>query len=114
MLNEKDLKQLEELGITEQELTTQIQRFKEDFPSVRLNRPATTADGILKLKKEEIEQYINIYDNSDAYRIKFVPASGAATRMFKFLYEFFSESEKGNGVSMDIPVALFFERLEEF
>ncbi len=114
MLNDKDFKQIEELGITEEEITTQIQRFKDGFPAVKLDRPATPGDGIRKIKNKEIEEFINIYDNSDSCRIKFVPASGAATRMFKFLYEFLSHAEKGNGVHMDIPVALFFERLEEF
>lgn len=71
---------------------SQIERFETGFPYADIIRPATIDDGIQSPDTEMRKKYCEIYDN---YRhthkiVKFVPASGAATRMFKDLFTFLS------------------------
>jgi hypothetical protein len=83
-------KQLQEKGISKQTLEKQLYRFKNGFPGVILNRAATINDGIVPIDQLDAEALISSYESSRDQLdiIKFVPASGAATRMFKFLHEF--------------------------
>ncbi|AGC76648.1 uncharacterized protein DUF4301 [Nonlabens dokdonensis] len=88
-LTNKQKEQLEKKGISEELLISQLERFKKGFPVVKLDRPAKVNDGIVPLKDLSLEKLINHYEEhvSNLSLIKFVPASGAATRMFKFLHE---------------------------
>lgn len=90
---EKDIKQIESKGLTVLKVEEQIDIFKSGLPFVKLNAAATIGNGILKLNKNEKEHYIQLYNSKrdNISIIKFVPASGAATRMFKFLFEFLEE-----------------------
>jgi hypothetical protein len=90
---EKDIKQIEKKGLTVEKVMTQINIFKTGLPFINLKDTATIGNGILKLNDNEKVNYINFFDNKrDAISIlKFVPASGAATRMFKFLFSFLKE-----------------------
>lgn len=65
----------------------QLERFKKGFPFAKLERPATVRDGITRLSKDQEGFYESIYESSVSTVEKFVPASGAATRMFKNLIE---------------------------
>jgi nicotinamide riboside kinase len=71
----------------------QLQFFKDGIAKANLVRSAIKSDGICVFSKEEIENYIRYFDeNKQHFDIqKFVPASGAASRMFKFLSEFINE-----------------------
>ena len=90
MLDNKDKLQLDSLGISESELDAQINNFKEGFPFVKLVKPATSGDSILVLDKKKQKYYENYYNtNISNFTVsKFVPASGAASRMFKDLFTF--------------------------
>ena len=86
-----DLKQIASLGLTETAVQAQINNFRNGFPKTELIQAATVENGgILRLDDDQISRYAAHY--SDASRgkkiLKFVPASGAATRMFKDLYSF--------------------------
>jgi hypothetical protein len=83
-------KQLQDKGISKQTLEKQLYRFKNGFPGVILNRAATIKDGIVPIKELDADALISSYETARDHLdiIKFVPASGAATRMFKFLHEF--------------------------
>lgn len=85
-----DLKQLKELGISEQEANAQVDNFISGFPFAKLVRPCIPEDGIIQLSEKDISNLTDHYSNSsEAYKIfKFVPASGAASRMFKDLFSF--------------------------
>ena len=88
---DNDLVQLNELGLTVEKVQQQIDHFKEGFPKTRLDDAATPANGgIHVLNDKEIARYQRLYTSlSKGQRLlKFVPASGAATRMFKDLYSF--------------------------
>ncbi len=85
-----DIQQIESHGLTTEIVTAQLDDFERGFPYSDLVRPTTVGDGIIKLTDNEIDTYIDMYDKyTQSHKIvKFVPASGAATRMFKDLFEF--------------------------
>ncbi len=82
-----DLAQIHEHGLNEVDILAQIDVFIHGIPAVKLDRPCTINDGIVRLRNEEMESLVDILrDAALAGRVmKFVPASGAATRMFKSL-----------------------------
>ena len=89
----EDLGQLAALGLTVERVQAQIDNFKEGFPKSRLDAPATPANGGIRvLDDKEIARFERQYRSlgRDKKILKFVPASGAATRMFKDLYAFAS------------------------
>lgn len=103
----------------QQELAT----FKKGIKKIKLKKPAVINDGIVELPKTSAEQYAAYFDsNKDNYKLtKFVPASGAASRMFKFLNEFMAgfKPEKetvNNYIKEHDATALdtFVKRLEQF
>lgn len=76
----------------------QMQFFNNGIPKVSLVRSAIKNDGISVYSEEEIKNHIRFFDeNKQNFEIqKFVPASGAASRMFKFLSEFINEFDIEN------------------
>ncbi len=96
----KDLQQIQDRGITLAEIENQLLHFREGFPFVRLVRPATLGDGIIGLNLTEASELAADYTtNSAAFRIsKFVPASGAASRMFKDLFGFIETGQENPSV----------------
>ncbi len=93
MLTLDDKKQLDERGISEEQIVEQLKSFEKGFPFLELEDAASVANGILSPSEEETKIYLDSWskykkDNRDI--LKFVPASGAASRMFKNLFEFLS------------------------
>jgi len=90
MLTQQDLKQIQSKGIDLETFEEQIENFKRGFPFIDLVAPATLEDGIKSFTETEIkalEKTYN-YEAPDRSVLKFVPASGAASRMFKHLFTF--------------------------
>lgn len=86
-----DLVQLSELGLSIEKVQQQIDHFKEGFPKTHLDDAATPANGGIRvLDDKEITRYERLFRTLGKGQrlLKFVPASGAATRMFKDLYTF--------------------------
>lgn len=75
----------------------QFNILNNGIPKINLDRPAVINDGIISISKEEAQYYSNFFDQkkSQLKLKKFVPASGAASRMFKFLNEFLNEFNLG-------------------
>ena len=112
MFNNNDLKQLHEKGIAIDVVERQMEYFRSGFPFLRLDRAATVGDGLLQLNEEETQKLVQSYNAKLGRRkvFKFVPASGAATRMFKDLYEFIqSDSDTNNDAVKEV-----FEHLHNF
>lgn len=99
-LDKKDVELLKEKGISLEQIESQINMFKRGFPYLPIEKAATIGDGIHQLTTTEINSYINQYnEQKDHLTIeKFVPASGAASRMFKKLFTFIQENEKEDGI----------------
>jgi hypothetical protein len=97
MFTAADLKQITERGSDASVILQQIENFKKGFPFADLHRPATSGDGLLMLSDADIEQMVDYYNPhaKDYTIIKFVPASGAASRMFQNLFNFLDD-QKGN------------------
>ncbi len=120
MFNQKDRQQLEYLGIAESKVIQQIANFKNGFPFSILLRPAIVGDGVLALSQHEAEKMASVYDSFSGKLdiLKFVPASGAATRMFKDIYSFWNELNAGispDSLFAKYPDAKsFFENIEKF
>jgi hypothetical protein len=87
VLNDQDIKQIEERGMTVEKVLSQMETFKKGFSHVKLRRPCTVEDGITVLSKEDIPRLEETFSEAASLGrvIKFVPASGAASRMFKSL-----------------------------
>lgn len=119
MLNEKDIRQLEEKGISRELLLEQINRFKNGFLPLRLDKPATALDGILVPDDAATRKMVTLFDRSGSEysMLKFVPASGAATRMFKDVFVWLDLLKAGVGADELLQdnreAARFFENIEK-
>lgn len=90
---QEELEYIKNRGNSLEKIKQQLLYFKTGIPKINLVKPAAINDGIVKLNANEVAQYATFFDaQKDGFTIeKFVPASGAATRMFKFLNEFLNE-----------------------
>jgi nicotinamide riboside kinase len=93
-----DFLQIYAHGIPLQNIKSQLNIFKNGISKTILDRPAKIGDGILKLSESDFAQKAAFFDqNKTNLKLeKFVPASGAATRMFKFLNEFLTDYDIDN------------------
>jgi len=98
MLTEKDLAQLSGRNISENQVIQQVAQLKRGTQFVQLMRPATLGDGILRLDEETVNMMTAVFDaDKEFYQFtKFVPASGAASRMFKDLFAFVESGKETN------------------
>lgn len=87
LLNDRDLQDIRERGMTPEEVLSQVERFRKGFPFCCLVRPCTVGDGIIALSRGEIGRLSQVHAEAvGAGRgMEFVPASGAASRMFRSL-----------------------------
>lgn len=92
-----DFIQFYEQGISIETIINQIQIFNKGIPKTILEKPAFLKSGIAVLSENEATYYSNLFDSkkNNLKLQKFVPASGAASRMFKFLSEFLNEFKLG-------------------
>jgi len=91
MLTEQDRKQIAEKGISEEQIERQLKQFETGFPFLRLEAAASIGHGIVKPTEEEEKHYREAWENykdGGHQIVKFVPASGAASRMFKNMFAF--------------------------
>lgn len=91
MITPEDKELLAQKGISEVQIAEQLTCFQKGFPYLKLDAAASVEKGILAPDAEEQKAYLaawDAYTNSDKTIVKFVPASGAASRMFKNLFEF--------------------------
>lgn len=114
MLSEKDLQQLAAKGITPEKLEQQLGEFKTGFPFLKLEGSAVIGKGIVAPSSEEVKTYVKAWDDYKAEGkkiVKFVPASGAASRMFKDMFAFVD-------AEYDVPTTDFekkyFDNIEHF
>ena len=121
-----DLTRMKSLGISPGHVLDQIDTFRRSDYFVRLNRPCTILDGIRKIGDADLEGYMGLHASA-ALRgrfKKFVPASGAATRMFQSLLNIFylpqyleiDELQKrvNQGVTIACDFKRFIDELERF
>jgi len=100
MFTQEDLQQIARHGLTPEAVARQIENFRRGFPFLRVVRAASPGDGIMMLDAAAADAAAARYEQAAAGLsvVKFVPASGAATRMFKELFEFVNEGKRGKGI----------------
>ena len=88
--SEKDRIQIENHRLTTEKIKAQIALIKSGMVYANLKEAATVGNGILKTENQKELHYIHLFESKqdNLSMINFVPASGAATRMFKFLFQF--------------------------
>ena len=108
------LQQIAQKGITPEQIDVQLKEFETGFPFLRLEAAASIGHGIVAPDEAERKQYIdawNAYKAEGRKIVKFVPASGAASRMFKDMFGFLN-------ADYDVPTTDFekkyFDRIEDF
>ena len=114
MLSDKDLKTLQERGIAVSTLDEQLAHFASGFPYLKLQGSATVGHGIIAPDDELCHRAVERWDQylADGGEVcKFVPASGAASRMFKALFSFVNSEE--TTAPADSPVGQLLSRLGE-
>ncbi len=89
MFSDRDRNQLQERNISVGEAEEQLRQFERGFSDIPAVKPAVAGDGILRMDDAVVSRYAALYEENlpGQQVLKFVPASGAATRMFKDLYE---------------------------
>ena len=110
MLTEKDALQLSERNISENQVIQQVAQLKRGTKYVQLMRPATLGDGIMRVDEELKNMMTAVFEaDKEFYQFtKFVPASGAASRMFKDLFAFI---ESGTETKFTV---IFFAHIHSF
>ena len=91
MLTSQDKIQLQEKGITEEQLLDQLKCFQTGFPYLKLQGAAAIGPDIMVPASHDVDNYLQAWDeykHQGHVITKFVPASGAASRMFKDMFEF--------------------------
>ena len=114
MITESDKLILEQKGISIEDFQKQLDNFKNGFPFLGLSAPASDEKGIMIISDDDQMKYLNTWNNylaSGKRVLKFVPASGAASRMFKDLFEFL---EGDADAPISAFVKSFFEGLSKF
>ncbi|OAD90630.1 NAD metabolism ATPase/kinase [Aequorivita soesokkakensis] len=123
MFTDKNLQQIKNHGLSEAKVARQLEIFKEGIPFANVVEPASADNGIVVFSETEQRHFAALFeaekDRLDL--LKFVPASGAATRMFKFLHQFL-ESYDFNNEDIDVflqkqenrNLKIFFESIENF
>jgi len=122
-LTSKDEAQLREKGVTKERVLQQIETFKEGIPFVQLRKAAVVDGGITRLSEEKQKELTSFFeDNIEGKTIlKFVPASGAASRMFKAMFNFVDSYDSATETlseyiqrTGDKAVQQFVEGMEDF
>lgn len=123
LFSEEDKYLLSKKGIAPEKAAQQIETFREGIPYVTLSKAAVIGDGIIQLSQEQQQHLRRHYkeEGSDLKVLKFIPASGAASRMFKDLFGFL-QSFKANETPLDEflsrpdqkAIKTFYDGLERF
>jgi hypothetical protein len=122
MFSQKDLQQIRSKGIHIDEINRQIKHFTQGFPPSDITMPANPGKGIQVLTEGDELHYLDVFlDNAPDFQMcRFIPASGAATRMFKSLYEALDalegleKDQQEEWLEEHKEVAAFFRKLDKY
>jgi len=122
IFSEKDLEQIRSRGMSKEQVLEQIRSFENGFPPAHLVAPASVERGIKKPSEAEAMNWSALYDRlRDSIKVlRFIPASGAATRMFKALFTALEKTsgldraEQGKVIGTMPEVKEFLENLAQY
>ncbi|WP_127844546.1 DUF4301 family protein [Psychroflexus aestuariivivens] len=111
---QQDLEQFKKHNLTEEKVMQDLKHFKNGFPNLEIVNPATIGNGIFQLNNTKKEKFSNVFEKSNFKILKFVPASGAASRMFKLLHCFLDEFPKSKQNLKSFLQSSEFKPLKDF
>lgn len=115
MFTHEDIQQIEASGASVKTVTGQVERFKKGFPWMKIISAATPDRGICVLSPEEEDAAVSYYDKAVVRgKCKFVPASGAASRMFKDIFAGLDKLQSGTDVNSDSAVGRLASNIRRF
>lgn len=115
MFNQQDIRQIEERGSSVEEVGKQIERFRKGFPWMNIVGAATPSRGIVVLDEKGEDEAIAYADSAKVDgKVKFVPASGAASRMFKDIFAGLEILDSGQDVAPDQAVSKLAASIKKF
>ena len=115
MFDEKDLEQFKKKGTNAENVKAQLELIRNGFPYLELEAAAAVGNGIIAFDDSQRNVFIKTWDAycSDGKHTitKFVPASGAASRMFKDLFAFLDADYSVPSTKFE---KTFFDGIEKF
>ena len=115
MFTQQDIRQIEARGADLQQIEQQIEHFKNGFPWMKIVAPATPERGIRVLTPAQADEAVAYSRLAETHgKCKFVPASGAASRMFKDMFAGLEKLEAGEDLPADAPGAKLAARIKDF
>lgn len=115
MFTQEDKLQIEQRGASVSEAESQVERFRKGFPWMKIVSAATPRRGICVLDEKGMEEAAAYCDRAEVRgKCKFVPASGAASRMFKDIFSGLAELDGGRDVAVGSPVHRLAGEIERF
>ena len=121
MFTRQDEIQIANRGSLIDEVRQQIENFKRGFPFLPVTKAASPENGILRVTPADMQKYSEVFDESVSTGLtlmKFVPASGAASRMFKSLYTALGDLRSGKDenevLGSNQDAREFYERIGDF
>ncbi len=115
MFTKEDVAQIEQRGSNVTTVEDQVERFKKGFPWMKIVAPATPQRGIKVLDDAAVDAAVRYYEGASINgKCKFVPASGAASRMFKDLFSGLDALKAGKEIADDAPAAKFVNQIQSF
>jgi len=113
-LSAHDMESLARRGKKAEAVASELESLRNGFPALKIDAAATPEKGILRLSAAEIEKYSDTWENyldTNPKIVKMVPASGAASRMFKNIFNF---SEQPDQAPIDDYMQTFCDNIEKF
>ena len=119
MFTHEEITQIEAHGLSVAAVERQIENFRNGFPALPVVRAAAGGDGVKQLDAESVKACEDYYNNNlqGIKTLKFVPASGAATRMFKELFEYVNDDKRTAGIDkliVNLEKFAFFAELAKY
>lgn len=111
--SDQDIQQIHNHGLSLEAIKQQLQNFIDGFPYSNILSAATIDNGVLPMLSHDYAEYFDA-NRHDYNIVKFVPASGAATRMFKDLFEYLSTKEMNKTTQLvidNLPNFAFYQDL---
>jgi len=119
LFSDEDIRRLKVHGLTQAHISEQLERFRKGVTPVKLNRPCSVSDGILTIDGTARDTFVERHDRDACRRriMKFVPASGAASRMFMEWFRYlenghFDMTAAARAFALDIRKFAFYDDLE--
>ena len=115
MFSQEDIKQIKDRGSDVKTVQQQVERFKKGFPWMKIVGAATPQRGIVVLDEAQADAAVAYYEQASIDgKCKFVPASGAASRMFKDIFSGLDKLEKGEDLDEKAAVSRLAAAIKSF